>query len=452
MDAIARHFIDAFEASARGRGGARRIGAELKFPFVDVAGRAGSYEGILELWRFLERRGWKPQVDAYTGSVSGATLPGPLNETRASCETGYCKVEFSLAHVGDLFELNLMIAQLKALLRDFAEETGYLFLGLGIHPVTPPSKHLLMKKGRNLFWDKIFGSNRHIAPEDGDDVHLFTVSASSQVHIDVSPAEAVRAVNVFNGFAGAQVALTANSSIWKGAIDPQARCVGELFWDWWIPGTDRFGVPPRPFESLEDYLGTVANLRPVYVKRGGLPVGLPDYTSFAEYYAAGASAHGVDAEGRRVPLVPEPVDIDQHGTFYWYNARISRYYTLENRVNDQQPPEELGSVAALTVGLAGALDEAAEELASHTWDDLRESRLVACRAALDGVVNGLALRDLSGRLLDLAGRGLLRRGLGEEELLLPLRQRLERGRCPADDANALFREGGIAALVRGRRI
>jgi len=451
VDAIARHVISGFERAVGARSGERRIGAELKFPFVDAGGAAASYEDVRALWRYLERRGWRPKVDAYSGEVTGATLPGPMNETLASCETGFCKVEFSLAHVADLHELAAMLAELTALLRDFSGETGRLFLGCGIHPVTPPGRHLLMKKGRNLFWDKIFGSNRRIAPEDGDDVHLFTVSASSQVHVDVTPEEAVRAVNVFNGFAGAQVALTANSNVWKGDLDPEARCVGELFWDWWIPGTDRYGVPPRPFASLEDYVGAVARLRPVYVKRDGLPVGLPGYGSFAEYYAAGAAA-GVDAEGRPVALVPEPADIDQHGTFYWYNARISRYQTLENRVNDQQPPGELGCVAALTAGVAAALDEAAEEIAAHPWEALRASREVACREALGGAVDGLALRDLAGRLLDVAELGLRRRSLGEGELLAPLRARLAAGRCPADEAAELFRSGGVAALVAARRI
>ncbi|MFH2005118.1 MAG: hypothetical protein ABI333_00895 [bacterium] len=447
-----RHFVEGFERAAGARGRARRVGAELKFPLVDLEGRAASAEATRGLWDFLVRHGWSPDIDPPSGEIIGATLPGPRNDTRASCETGHCKVEFSLAHVADLHELAGMVGGLRGLLGRFCGESGHLLLGFGIQPVSRPGKHLEMKKSRNMFWDRIFGSNRHVPPEDGDDVHLFTLSAASQVHIDVTIDEAIQAVNVFNGFSGAQIALTANSNIWRGELDTEHRCVGEVFWDWWIPGTDRYGVPPRPFVNVTDYVHTVSMLPPVYVRRDGRPIGLPGYNSFHEYYSSGAGARGIGADGGDVELTPEPADIDQHATFYWYNARISRYYTLENRVNDQQPPDDLVVISALTLGLCSALDEAEEEIRACSWDELWAARTVACRHALGGAFGEIRLHDLAGRMLEIAKLGLRRRGLGETEYLEPLCARLADRRCPADEAAALFREGGMAALLRARRI
>ncbi|MFW6162175.1 MAG: hypothetical protein ACODAJ_05355, partial [Planctomycetota bacterium] len=125
---------------------------------------------------------------------------------------------------------------------------------------------------------------------------------------------------------------------------------------------------------------------------------------------------------------------------------------LENRVNDQQPPEEMLTVPALTLGILEALPECAQVLEGHAWPDLRAARDLACREALGAQINGVAVGDLAERMLAAAHQGLERRGKGEEQFLAPLWARLEEGRCPADDAAAVFQRGGVAALVKDRRL
>jgi len=453
MKRIVRHFVDGFRSTAqkRDREG-RRIGAELKFPLVNANGEAARREAVAALWASLEGLGWEPVVDELTRKIVGAKKAGSQNDTVASCETGYCKTEFSLAHVADLLELSDDVTELCETLRAFSDREGVYFLGYGIQPKTPPSKRLLIRKGRTAFWGKVFRSNHVIAPQDGDDVHLFTVNASSQVHVDVTEEEAIHAVNVFNGLAGAQIALTADSSVWQGRVDPDFKCVCEMFWDWWMPDGKRVGIPTHPFQDMTDYVHTIARLRPIYVKRNGEPIGVMDYKTFAEYCQAGERAQGVDARGRTVPLTPCADDIDQHGTFYWYNARISRYYTLENRVNDQQPPGQLLCVPALTLGILEALAEAKEAIASYVWEDLAAARVAACREGLSAVAGDVAVGKLAERMLEVAQLGLERRGLGEERFLEPLWHRLKERRCPADAAAEVFDEGGIEALVDARRL
>jgi gamma-glutamylcysteine synthetase len=308
-----------------------------------------------------------------------------------------------------------------------------------------------MKKGRTSVWDKVFGANRILPPEDGDDVNLFTVNAASHVHVDVTEQEAIPAVNVLNGFTGAQIALTAHSNIWKGELDPEYKCVAEKLWDWWIPEKGRVGVPEKHIDDIEDYVRTISRFRPVYAKREGRPLVLTKYQTFADYYRA-PRAIGIDNEGREVDFVPEKDDIDLHSTCYWYNARLSHYYTVENRVCDEQPPDDLITIAALTLGLLSALPEAWEELASLDWQALRESREAACRDGLDGEAEGLRLLDLAQKLVGLAGLGLRRRGLGEERFLDPLERRILEKQCPADEARHFFETGGIDELLRRRKL
>ncbi len=452
MDSIGDYFIRAFrEKLAILPAIRRRVGAELKFPLVREDGEAASYETVCMLWLHLSERGWEPWNDPVTGEVVGARKPGEMNFTVASCETGYCKTEFSLAHVADLFEMERQVRKLREELAPFAEKHRVHFLGYGIQPVTPPGKDLLMTKSRAGVFDRVLRSNRHIPEERGHDVHLFTINAASHVHVSVAPEEAVPLVNVLNGFAGAQIALTADSNIWQGRIDPEYKCVAEQFWDWWMPESNRVGVPQRPFQDLEDYVRAIGGFRPIYVKRDGQPIILRAYASFEEYYSRGR-AKGIDLEGREVSFEPEEADIDLHGSCYWYDARVSRYYTVENRVNDQQPPGELLCVPALTLGLASALDEADEEISSHDWDNLRSARQEACRIALAGKAGALKISDLARAMLGISRRGLQKRGRGEEVFLSPLEDRLKDNRCPADQAARLFNEGGIAALLSERAL
>jgi gamma-glutamylcysteine synthetase len=304
----------------------------------------------------------------------------------------------------------------------------------------------MIKKGRTSPWAKVFGSNRHIDKEDGDDVHLFTINAASHVHVSVCPEEAIDAVNVLNGLSGAQIALTANSNIWRGRTDPNYKCVAEKFWDWWMPDSNRVGMPHSRFSNIEDYVRKISEIKPVYVLRNGKPIILEGYKTFAEYYKL-ARAVGRDIKGREVSFMPEESDIDIHNSCYWYNARISRYFTVENRVNDQQPPDALICIAAVTLGLVSALSEAKKALSCYDWEMLREAREVACRRGPLGKIGDTQLSTIARTMLDTARRGLLCRGLGEEKFLEPLEKRLSEFSCPADRAEDLFEKGGIDALV-----
>jgi len=429
----------------------RRVGAELKFPLVRADGAAADRESVDALWRFLEGKGWSVNRDEVSGKPVGARRPGERNDTVASCETGYCKPEFSLAHAGDLFALDRGIQELRALLREFSDAQGAYFLGYGIQPVSAPGQALLMNQSRSGVWDKVCPSNRVLSKDQGDDVLLFTVNAASHVHVGVDMHEAVRAVNVLNAYAPAQIALTADSSVWRGRADPEYLSVAEKLWDWWEPARARSGLPPRAFRDLDEYVDAIAAYRPIYVKREAGPVVLPGYESFADYFAQ-TEAEGRDLAGNPVRVRPLPEDIDLHSSCYWYTARVSRYYTVENRACDQQPPADLSCIAALTLGLVSDLDRAWEAVRDYDWEALRAGRDAACRDGLQARVAGRPVAELVRTMLDRATEGLKNRERGEEAFLAPLTARLEEGRCPGREARERFAQGGAEALVAARRL
>ncbi len=432
----------------------RRIGSELKFPFVKENGRAVDRDDVDALWSYLGEQGWNVINDAATGQRVGAETPGEYNNTVARSETGHCLIEFSLAHTGNLHELQRIYDDLRSTLKEYSDKSKTYFLAFGMHPFEKPGKHLMSKKSRNLFWDKLFGSNRIVPPDDGSDVHLFALSAAHQVHIDVDPGESIKAVNVLNGFAGAQIALTANSNIWQNTVAEQAQCLGELFWDWWLGGQrGRAGVPERRFSSLDDYAECIGNYSPVFVRRGDNVIGLPNYNTFQEYYNNGDGIRiGENADGEKIDLTPQKGDISLHNTFFWHDARISRYFTIENRLNDQQPYDEMIVVPALTTGLIENLDEAQEYLVQFDWDMLRAMRNNAIHHGFEASINGKQIIDQCKEMLDIARDGLVKRNLGEEKYVQPLYDRIENKTNPANKAEQLFRSEGLDSFIREVRI
>jgi gamma-glutamylcysteine synthetase len=438
---IVAHFKKRFVLKEAERKGQvrRNVGLETKFCLTRRSGKAASPHDVEELWYFLGSEGWKIVMDSYLQKPVGVERLNNGKVERLASGTGYSKIEFSLAYEDNLYKVEENLLGIRSILSRFTETHDLVFLALGVQPLTPPERWMTLKKTRHLFWDKAFKSGK---------VHLFTITADSQVHVDVSIAESSDALNVFHGLTGAQIALTANSTVWNGKIDPHHKDVKEIFWDWWLPGDERIGVTSRKFESFEEYIHRVCSFRPVFVMRDGESIGIYNYKSFREYYESGNSACGIKIDGTEVALKPCLEDVDLHDTFYWYDARLSRYCTLENRTNSQQPPTEVMTVPALTVGLMENLGEAVDLINRYNWGELVESRMSAIRYGLDAKVGNRSIRNICESMLEVAENGLKKRGLGEEFFLVPLWERLEDGECPSDRVRRCFREGGIRCLVK----
>lgn len=278
-------------------------------------------------------------------------------------------------------------------------------------------------------------------------MHLFTITAANQAHVDICAEEATDALVVFNGLAPAQIALNANSAVWNSEVDAQYKCVHESFWDRWVPDEDRVGMPTEKPSSLQGYVQHLMDLKPVYVERDDQPIMLPSCQSFAEFCESGRAA-GRKADGESVEVEPREQDLELHLTFCWHDARLSRYWTLENRVNCQQPPDSLLAVGALTLGLAERLPEARELVDRYDWEDLRAARLDAMRRGLYAEVGGQPVSALCEAMLEIASDGLRRRGEKEQSYLAPLWRRLTRGQCPADIAAQRFRRDGMEGLLK----
>ncbi len=438
VEKITRYYQDCFELAERKRAGRpRHVGVEYKFPLIRPEGPPASHAQVAGLFSALETQGWRPIKDGETSKTIAVEESAEENTNVVTTETGFCKLELSLAHQENIQQVEKNFLRVLDELAPALDRVGLRIIGYGIQPLAEPGERLLMKKGRNLFWQQIFGSNRLVPEALGDDVNLFALSASNQVHVDLSSAEFVSATNVFNALSPAQIALTANSSFWLWRTRLAAKSTAEAFWDVWLGDERRYGIPDHRFETLEDYVGTVASMQPVYITRNGVYYGLMDYPTFSAFYKNQQGAAARRADGSRQTVQPQTNDIDQHATFVWFSARPSRYCTLENRVNDQQPPEAIFSTAALSLGIIENLAEGDDLSRAYRWEEFIRARRSAILRGPDASIGRHSIRPVSERMLDVARRGLEKRGLGEEAYLEPLVDRAARRVCPADESDAL---------------
>ena len=442
MKELIEHYVKRFQGiDEQRRGKPRTTALEIKFCLTNKRGESPSPSDVEGLWHFLAGRGWSLLKDPYAEKPVGVKREVAGMDERIGLATGESQIELSLIPHHSLHDSRTHLSQIRDTIRQYTQQCDLALLCLGVQPITPPAKRV-RRGARHQFWGNIGGT---------DEVYLLGYIADSHVHVDMSLAEAVEAVNTFHALAGAQIALTANSTLWCGSIDWDYKDIKEIFWNRWLPhppNNGRIGISTRPFDSLEDYINAVCSFRPVFVSRDNKSIGIYEYNTFKDYFHA-FPALGKTAKGKTRRLQPSFADIDLHDTFYWWNARISHFFTLENRANSQQPPQEIMTIPALTLGITENLAEVETLLqqCGYTWNELANSRESAIRRGLEATVGSEPITGLCQKMLIAAESGLSKRGLGEEGFLSPLWQRLQERECPADKVRKDFSEGGIERVV-----
>lgn len=434
---MVEHYRRRFRKSGR-EAGPRAVGMEAKFCVTDGLGKAVSAEATDRLFRSMARSGWNLETDGGIGMATAVSRDSLSYPARISTGTGHCKIEFSVPYAASVHGLGENFNSMASDFKSACLGEEIRLLCLGVHPVTRPDPCLVQRKPRHLFWDTVFTSGL---------VHLFALSSDCQVHVDVNEMEAVKALRVLQGYAGAQIALTANATLWRGGLDEGHVDLREAFWEWWLPGDDRVGVPAAPSYSLESYVDRIAEMRPVFVERESGPLGIYDYPTFESYYDPRGKSAAVTPDGARIEVTPKPEDIDLHDTFNWNTARLSHYGTVENRANCQQPPERMMALPALTVGLVENMEEASCRLEGSSWRELGSFYGEAVGKGPLAKAGGIEAQRLCREMLELSREGLRRRGFGEEYYLDPLEDAAEKGQCPAFETREIFENGGIKAVV-----
>lgn len=405
--------------------GIRRIGREAEFPLVWPDGRAADAALL-----------WEPLLDEPGARVTrdepndcGLIVRVDFPDAAYEVEMGRATIEVVLPPAQDLHTLEVLHRRALARLLRAAASRGLRVLGYGIQPRTPGGPGLMTPKRRYLALSRAVGRPW---------MH-FTSTASDQAQVDISRAELVDAINLLNLLSGPIIALTANSSVYTGRV---GRFVSGREGLLAALGEGRHGMTPRRYAGLDEFLTFLCG-QPCYV--------LPTQGGFVHYgrpFAAYLAAHGDE-------LTDDVWNAYRwHEHYTWNSARPRVHHaTIEIRPACQQPPDESMAAGALALGLVEAMAQAkafvADVLGSDPWPAMAAYRRVVVRT-------GLRAREPAPGFLDgilaLCEQALHRRGRGEDRFLIPVRRRLERRALPADRAAALFRRGGVDALIEGVRL
>ncbi len=435
-EALAATFAGHFRAQLPGP---RTVGREAEFPVVDGSGRAAD---VAQLWPLLQAAPGdilKVKRDAVNSELvvglDGASYSYALEVGRGTIElnAGPCDTLFGLE---ELFRAGL------ARLAQAAGQLGWRVLGYGVQPLTRPTRDLLSPKQR-------YGA---LADIMGDDWIWYTVTASDQLHVDVSRGEAVATLNFANLMAPVVVALCANSPVAGGALtgscsSREARMVDAAH-------GHRHGMIARPYADFTDFAARLSGMRSL-LRREGARL-LPDGRVFSEVLR---EEYGLAASGTG----QRPAATDDcfsafllHDHYIWHSARLrTAYGTVELRPACQQPPHEAMAAAALYLGLV----EGQEEITAYVQRALapaEEPGLAGCwpgmmayhgEAVRDGLAAVEPVPGFLAEVLALAEKALARRGHGEERMLAPLWGRLARRENPAQSVRRVFDAEGVEGLV-----
>ncbi len=418
---LAEHFSSAFP---RRLDRPRTIGREAEYPVVRADGVAAE---VADLWAPL--MALDPSL---TAKREGDLIVGLVSDqVEFSAEVGRGTIELITGPEADLHGIRARHDAALDHLTEACRPLGYQVLGYGIQPVTPATPAFMTPKARySVLLDVI-----------GESWLWFTLTASDQVHLDLTRDELTPITDLGNLLAGVTVALTANSPIFGGAtcgaVSAREKEMGAIH-----AGSDRHGMPRAADGDAEAMIRRYVRQAHLLSWDGAQKVrGDGAFSDWLAQRAPGSLAEPAQADVWEAFLL--------HEHYIWNSARPrTAHATVELRAACQQPlGDHMAATAlgaALVEGAPAIAQVIADALGADPWPAMRRYHHDAVRSGLraDEPAPGLVRAILE------AGRDALgARGHGEEAYLAPLFDRLERRSSPAHDALAAFEAGGSDALI-----
>jgi gamma-glutamylcysteine synthetase len=464
------------------------ISAELECPVVSLRDHQAPAPAVFgELFGSLANDGWQ--------RVDFGLVRERRGELRSTCistaqtmttDTGPT-LEIAPSPSVSLAGLHDQVAAITGEAAAGLERLGYALLGGAVHPaIRPVREEYLAYRTPRAAYD-------YVLAERGWHHWSIVDVASVQEVVDVSFDDAPRAVRMLHRLAGLMnFALRNDPDLWGcrgGGLSVRARA-----WRDHVPETARFpadrgrvGVPVQEVTSWRDYLSLLWEAAPMLLvgtKSNGA-AWVPEHPSFLRFLteapAGGWPARTLAGEGVRI--VPELEHVAKSDWTYmgfarirwrwretedglprlleaWRAGRIEDFLreqlvkvVIENRCNSAQPPGEALVSVALVAGLLANLDEAEAFALSEPYAFWLAALDASATEPMGTTLDGRSVPELLSRMLEVARAGLRLRGEpSPREALLPLERRIAERRSPAEETLCLYREGGVAALVRQARM
>lgn len=438
-------YFDEFTKNNKVNSKERNIGLELEFQLVDQNGDPPELEIVISLFNDLKRCfKWKPMISC--GIYHG--IENPNRYERLSFESGRVCIEYSSPFFPNLFLLEKEIIEKLERIEHFLKDRSYYLFCGGINPILNPSTDYKLNIDRYSFIAQ--ETNHNIIPKViGEDFLAFILTSHNSPQIDVNSKEAVDAFYVLNALSGLQIALTANSAIYKGKVDNRFKCLRLHFYEEIFAHRKDFLTIPRYFQiSKKNYIQYLVDSPAFLVMRNNLCYRVLDHNTLLDYFNK-TQSNAIDHWGKTIKVSPRQKDLVFNDRFIWTNSRLrSSFGTIESRCSCQQPPNDLMIVSALVLGIISNLGEAKEFLELRTLDDWIKTYQRAIRIGLAIAKETNYELDLLNTYLEISKRGLISRGLGEEIFLVKLFDRLDSRKGPADIMIDFYKEGAIPLVIK----
>ncbi|MFN8446589.1 MAG: glutamate-cysteine ligase family protein [Caldilineaceae bacterium] len=400
----------------------RTVGREAEYPVVMNDGQAAD---VQRLWPLLLERGdLKAKYD--TGSTNLIVELSGHDYTYA-IEVGRGTIELNSRPCNTILEAKAILEEATLRVVRAALRFGWMILGYGIQPITPPTLSLMTPKQR---YQSLYRAM-------GNEWLWYTVTASDQTQIAIRRHEAIQMLNFGNLMTPVIIALCANSPVFGGNLSP--FCSGREGHHELIRAMEhRHGMPIRPFRDVYDFVERICQTTYLIHRESGavIPMSRPFYQYLLESYEREQQA--------------DFAAFLFHEHYMWNSARIrAAYGTIEIRPACQQPWHEHMAVMALNVGLIESADIIQEyldqTLGEDAWQTMRTYQQQVIRHGLRAPQPAPQMLE---RIVCWAEEGLRKRGFGEDSLIQPIYERLYRNENPAQRARRVFRSDGMAGLLR----
>ncbi len=311
-------------------------------------------------------------------------------------------------------------------MKAIGDKTGKAFLGLGLWPDKTRAELPIMPKGR---YDIML---RHMPRVGSMGLDMMLRTCTIQVNLDYSSeADMAHKFRTSLALQPLATALFANSPFLEGKPNGFLSYRSHIWSD-----TDpaRTGMLPFVFEDgfgYERYADYMLDVPMYFVYRDGKYIDAAGH-SFRDFLKGELSV----LPGEK----PTASDWEDHMSTAFPEVRLKSF--LEMRGADGGPWSRICALPAFWVGLLydqGALDAAWDEVKHWTMEEREALRAAVPKMGLDAPIGGGGkLRDIAGRIVEIASAGLTARnrlnsgGDNESGFIDPLREVVASGKTPAE--------------------
>lgn len=405
-DLVYDAFIKKFENKKIGT-----VGVELEFPLVNLDGGDVDADFAKNILVEFKKEGFKNADDEgyFIENDKGDVL---------SFDNSYNNFEFSLKFGNDLMDIKNRFDVYFEKVQNYFKKQNHTLLGIGTNPNKKKiSQNHVDYSTYNMVDDflKTFGK--------GTKYPDFPAYLSSvQTHLDVDIKNLPLAYTYFAKMDFVRAILFSNSPDFDGK---KYRCYRDFLWEQsaFSKCSNITGKVDYEFDNVGDIVDFILSKDMFNKKRNGKyeifePVNLKEYFENEKYGAL-------------------KTDIEEYLSFK--NVEVTRRGTLEVRGDCTQPFDSLFAPCAFNLGLICNLDEmvgAVDDFFFENEIKLTNTQLrdiVVKGEKYDKICDEDFLSAFIYDLVEIAEEGLIKRGLGEEELLLPLYKRAATLKCPMEE-------------------